>query len=76
MRTAAAAIPDLPIEMFDDPDLHPRALEFAMHFNLPATYDAHYLALADQRGCEFWTNDRRLHAAVTPDLPWIHIADD
>lgn len=76
MRAATASILDLPIEMVDDPELHRRALEFAIRFDLPATYDAHYLALADQHGCELWTNDRRLHAAVTPDLPWIHIADD
>lgn len=29
-----------------DEDISAQAMEFAYNFNLPATYDAHYLALA------------------------------
>lgn len=38
-----------------------------------ATYDAHYLALADQLGAEFWTTDRKLVRAVQPSLPWVRL---
>jgi predicted nucleic acid-binding protein len=49
-----------------------RAIELTSQFNLPATYDAHYLALAEQKGCELWTADTRLWKAVHNTLPWVH----
>lgn len=51
--------------------LHHRAWERAYRFKQPAAYDAHYLALAEMLGCEFWTADRRLHNAVKDELPWV-----
>ena len=41
--------------LHDDPELHKHALRLAQRFSLPATYDAHYLALADRLGAELWT---------------------
>jgi len=40
--------------------LHARALRWAERLGQSKTYDAHYLALAEQEGCAFWTADRRL----------------
>ncbi len=57
-----------------DPDLHRDALGFTARFDLPAAYDAHYLALADRLEVEFWTADRRLAHAVGPHLPWVRLA--
>lgn len=37
---------NLPIHFYGDLQLHQKALEIAQQFNLPAAYDAHYLALA------------------------------
>ena len=37
--------------------LHQRALALAAAHNLSATYDAHYVALAEQLGCDLWTDD-------------------
>ena len=54
--------------------MHERALVLADRFNLPAVYDAYYLALADFRRCPLWTDDRRLIQAVGMDGPplyWI-----
>jgi predicted nucleic acid-binding protein len=34
-------------------------------------YDALYLALAQQRGCDFVTADERLYNAVKDQLPWV-----
>jgi predicted nucleic acid-binding protein len=48
-----------------------RALEFAQRFHLPATYDAHYLALAHAEQCECWTADKRLWNAVKSELVWV-----
>jgi predicted nucleic acid-binding protein len=49
-----------------------RTIELASQFNLPATYDAHYLALAEREGCELWTADTRMWKAVHTTLPWVH----
>lgn len=47
-----------------DESLHTRALGLAYQFNLGATYDAHYMALAERMNCELWTADERLWNAV------------
>lgn len=65
----------LPITLHGDADLHRAALAVARRFSLPAAYDAHYLALAERLGAEFWTADRRLARAVTPTLSWVHVAE-
>src|SRR5712691_1264976 len=44
------------------------AMEFAHRFDLPAAYDAHYLALAERESCEYWTADTRLWNAVKRKL--------
>lgn len=49
-----------------------RTIKLTAQFNLPATYDAHYLALAEREGCELWTADTRLWKAVHSKLPWVH----
>lgn len=48
-----------------------RALELANQLGLPATYDAHYLALAERQGCELWTADERLWNSVKSQLAWV-----
>lgn len=51
---------------------HRRAMEFARRFALPAAYDAHYLAVAEQYGATLVTTDRRLLAALRGELTWVH----
>lgn len=48
-----------------------RALELAEHLHLAAAYDAHFLALAEREGCEYWTADERLWNSVKSTLPWV-----
>lgn len=72
VRLALEAVLALPIRLYGDEELHWRALDLAERFSLPAAYDAHYLALAEQSGSEFWTADRQLAQAVQGDLPWVH----
>lgn len=51
--------------------LSERALALADAHNLPAVYDAHYVALAQLLGCELWTSDRRLLRALGGKLPFV-----
>jgi predicted nucleic acid-binding protein len=70
--TAALA---LPLELHGEADLHWLALDMAKTLSLPAAYDAHYLALAELLGGEFWTADGRLARTVQPSLPWVHLVE-
>ncbi|MGH2615049.1 MAG: type II toxin-antitoxin system VapC family toxin [Thermomicrobiales bacterium] len=51
--------------------LHRQALTLAAAHDLPAAYDAHYLALAEHVDCEFWTDDQRLLRQVGSKLPYV-----
>jgi predicted nucleic acid-binding protein len=59
-----------------DLGLSMHAMEFAHRFNLPASYDSHYLALAERKECELWTADRRFQRAVKGQLDWIRTLED
>ncbi|HZU67968.1 MAG TPA: type II toxin-antitoxin system VapC family toxin [Ktedonobacteraceae bacterium] len=48
-----------------------RAMALAEHYGLPASYGAHYLAFAEQQGCELWTSDTRLWRSVKGQLDWV-----
>lgn len=50
----------LPIVLESDASLHIAALRLAGALGLSATYDAHYLALAERLGAELWTADAEL----------------
>jgi predicted nucleic acid-binding protein len=64
----------LPIEAVSDPDLHREAVALARRLSLPATYDAHYLALAVRLDCELWTLDRKLVRSVEGELDRLRLA--
>ncbi len=51
---------------------HERVYMLALRLGLPAPYDAHYLAVAEAEGCEFWTGDRKLYERVHAALLWVH----
>lgn len=55
------------------PNLHEQALRWAHRLGHSKTYDAHYVALAEQEGAELWTADRRLaNGARQLGVPWVH----
>jgi predicted nucleic acid-binding protein len=63
---------DLPINLVNEANLHLRAREIAMQFNLPAAYDAHYLALAEWMQIDLWTADMRLINTLKPfKVKWV-----
>lgn len=63
------------IDMTDvEPVVAIRALALAIQFGQRATYDCHYLALAEYLDCEYWTADQRFWTAtrdVFPRVRWI-----
>ena len=53
--------------------LHEVALHWAERLHQSVTYDAHYLALAEQLGATFWTADRRLaNGAKQMGVNWVY----
>lgn len=65
----------LDIALYGDAELHRRALKLAESLSLPAVYEAHYLALAERLGAEFWTADKRLVRSVQEAMPWVRLLD-
>jgi predicted nucleic acid-binding protein len=56
--------------------LHRRTLIVAEQYNIPAAYDAHYVALAELAGAILWTNDERLLRLLTGKISFVRwIAD-
>jgi predicted nucleic acid-binding protein len=66
----------LPIELHNPVGLHHQALVLADALGLPATYDAHYLALAEHLGCQLWTDDQRLMRQIGSRLPFVRWIGD
>jgi predicted nucleic acid-binding protein len=56
------------------PTLDRLALRWAHRLEHTVAYDAHYLALSETLGCDFWTADRRLvdGAREHAGAGWIH----
>lgn len=48
------------------------ALRWADRLGQAVAYDAHYLALAETLGCDFWTADHRLADSAGTEVPWVH----
>ena len=60
------------LQFHHSPNLHARVLELASRLNQGAVYDAHYVALAEEFGCEMWTADRRFHRIASPTIGNLH----
>jgi predicted nucleic acid-binding protein len=56
--------------------IFPLAWRLAKQLDRPRAYDTAYLALAQLRGCEFWTADERLYNAVSKELDWVKWVGD
>ena len=64
---------NLEIILYGDRILHKRAMALAKSLNLPAAYDAHYLALSERFNAEFYTSDKRLFNSVKDTITWIYL---
>ncbi|OGO40180.1 MAG: hypothetical protein A2Z04_03400 [Chloroflexi bacterium RBG_16_57_9] len=70
-RKAYAVLDAAPVKIMDAPGLRQRAREIAEQFNQRFVYDATYAALAELRGCEFWTADKVFFEAVGATLTFV-----
>ena len=61
----------MPLESASPPGLYDLAMKLADAHNLPAVYDAHYVALAQLLGCNLWTADERLVNSLGGKLPFV-----
>lgn len=61
----------LPVQSIYAPGLHQRAWEIARQCEQPMGYAAYYLALADLRGCPFWTGDAQLFRVARQHFRWV-----
>jgi len=64
----------LEVDTIHEPEIYKLAWELAKAFDLPRTYDMQYLAVAELKDCELWTNDRRLINSLqgkVPRLRWV-----
>ena len=59
----------LPVDLVAPDGLYEAALALADAYQLPAAYDAHYLALAQMLGCNLWTADERFINVVGAKVP-------
>jgi predicted nucleic acid-binding protein len=75
-REALTLLPTLGIELHPAADLHDRALVIASEAGSGATYDAHYVALAEALGCDLWTADQRLVNALSARYPFVRWLGD
>ena len=65
-----------PVQIVTHPYLRQRARDIAERFNLPTVYDATYTALAELRGCEFWTADKAFYDTVRAVLTFVKYLPD
>jgi len=71
-----ALLDNTPVVIVTHPHLRQRAREIARQFNQRKVYDATYAALAELRGCEFWTADKAFYDAVKAALPFVKYLPD
>ena len=70
-ESAFAKFQALPIQQVSIPEQRQRAWQIATQCGFATVYDATYLALAEFRGCEFWTADERLYNQVKDKLAFV-----
>jgi predicted nucleic acid-binding protein len=75
-RAMLAQFLAIPLSLQAPATLYDRALVLADQYDLPAIYDAHYVALAELLDATLWTADQRLLRALGGRLPFVRrIAD-
>jgi len=73
---ALNAVTAVGVRIHTHPDMVRRARAIARQFHQERIYDALYAALAELRGCEFWTADKAFYDAVKVKLPLVKYLGD
>ena len=71
-----ALLDTAPVVIVTHPRLRQRAREIARQFHQRKVYDATYAALAELRGCGFWTADKVFYDAVKAGLAFVKYLPD
>jgi predicted nucleic acid-binding protein len=74
--TALARLAAIGVQIVTHPDMVKRARHMARQANQPKIYDSLYAALAELRGCEFWTADKTFYDAVKAALSFVKYLPD
>lgn len=64
------------VRIVTHPDIVRHAREIARQFHQERIYDSLYAALADLRGCQFWTADKVFYDVVKEALPFVRYLPD
>lgn len=75
-KKAYAILDAAPVQIVDAAGVRQRAREIAEQFNQRFVYDATYAALAELRGCKFWTVDKAFYDAVKTTLTFVKYLPD
>lgn len=75
-HNAFAVLDRAPVEVLTHPNLRERARGIAEQFNQRTVYDSTYAALAELRGCEFWTADNAFYLDVEAALAFVRYLPD
>jgi predicted nucleic acid-binding protein len=75
-KKALVGLERIPVQLLAHAHLRQRARELAEQFSLSMVYDATYAALAEVRGCAFWTADKEFYDTVKGALGFVkHLPD-
>ena len=74
LATSLEELALMEIELITDAPLSRRAAEIAWTLELPAVYDAYYLAVAERLEAELWTCDQKLARTVGERLPRVVVS--
>jgi predicted nucleic acid-binding protein len=75
-KRAFAGLDKVTVQFLTHPNLRQRAREIAERFNQRTVYDSTYAALAELRGCEFWTADKVFYDSVKAVLIFVKYLPD
>ena len=72
-EAAFVAFRSLEVLLLHPDGIEEKVWELAKRWNLPTSYDAAYLALAEMLEYELWTADKRLAAALRRKVSRLHV---
>jgi predicted nucleic acid-binding protein len=73
VKMAMEAALALNVKLYTNSELHREAFSLAHKLSLPATYDSHYLAVAERMNTELWTADRKLYRKISKKFPLLRL---